>query len=94
MGVTKHLIDWNIIGGNPGNPGEVTERLEEVRRENIPDRRCQESVEEKSFTANTTSSSDTCICLRVQCVEKCTGDKVGRPDYNYPVSMSTILHSE
>jgi hypothetical protein len=34
--IPEHLVDWDIIWHDPCHPGEVTEGLEKVSREEVP----------------------------------------------------------
>ena len=63
MNVAKHLIDRNVVWDDPADPGEVAEGLEEVSGEEVPDSRAQECIKEEAFTADTTTVTDTSICL-------------------------------
>ena len=91
MDITKHLVDWNIIWRDPCNPGEVTEGLEKVSREEVPGARPSQCVQEEPFSGKTSSVTHTSVCLRVQGVEERTGNKVGRPNYFSKISTMAPL---
>lgn len=78
--VPEHLVDGDVVGGDPADPGEVTQGLEEVAGEEVPDGGGEEGVEEEPLTAHTTAATNTGVLLRVQGVEKSAGNQVGGPD--------------
>lgn len=82
MDVSEHLVERDVLRGNPAYPGEVAESLEQISGKDIPDGGCGERVEEEAFTAETTAATNTGICLRVQSVEKSASDQVSGPDWN------------
>jgi hypothetical protein len=81
MDITEHLIDGNVVRGDPTDPREEAERLEKVTGEDIPEGGAGESEKEELVTANTSTIPDTSICLCVKSVEQCAGNKVSWPDY-------------
>lgn len=44
VNIPEHLIEGNVVGCDPANPGEVAECLEDIAREQVPDSRAQECV--------------------------------------------------
>jgi len=81
MNVSKHLINRNVIRGNPADPREVTKRLKKIPRKKVPRGGSQERVQEELFTTEPPSIPDTGIGLCVECVEKCTRYKIGWPNW-------------
>lgn len=65
MDVSKHLVHWNIVRSDPADPGEVAESLEDVSWEEVPYSGSEERVEEEAFAAETTTVTNTSICLSV-----------------------------
>ena len=74
------MVDGDVVGSDPAYPGEVTEGLEEVSGHKVPECPCQPGVGEEPLTTDTSSCPHTSVCLRMEGVEKGTGDEVGRPD--------------
>ena len=91
MHITEHLVYWNIIRRDPCYPGEVTEGLKKVSREEIPGARRSQRIQEEPFSGETSSVTDTSVGLRVQGVEECTGNKVSRPNYFSKISTMAPL---
>lgn len=89
MLVTEHLVEGYIVGGNPAYPGEETERLEDIAREEVPEETTSETVDEESLPRDTAMLSDTGILLRMQGVEECTGNEIIWPDYKEIHRMKT-----
>ena len=80
MNVTKHLVDGNVVGGNPAHPGKVTEGLEEVSGNEVPECACCPGIKEEPLTVDTSSCAHTSVCLGMEGVKEGTSDEVGRPD--------------
>lgn len=78
---TEELVDNNVLGSNPANPGEVTEGTEEVAGEDVPDGTAEEHEEEEAFSGDTTSATHTSILLSVEGVEQCASNKRIGPDH-------------
>jgi hypothetical protein len=69
MDITEHLIDRDIVRGDPSDPREVAEGLEDVPREEIPRERPKEGEQEESFTTHASSMADPCILCGVEGIE-------------------------
>lgn len=78
---TEELVDNDVLGGNPTDPGEVTESTEEIPRENVPDTTGEEYVEEEAFSGDTASATHTGILLSMEGVEQCASDEGVGPDH-------------
>lgn len=80
MDVAKHLVDGDVVGNNPADPREVTEGLEKVPGEEIPDSRSNKSVAEEPLATYSSAVTDTGIRLRMKGVEKSAGYEIIWPD--------------
>ena len=77
------MIDDEVVRDDPADPIEVTEGLENVAREEVPEEGAGEHVDEETFTRDTASVPNTSVMLGMESVEKSASDKVRRPDHGW-----------
>lgn len=80
MDVTEHLVDRDIVRGDPADPREVTQSLEEVPREEVPGEGAEERIDEEALSGYSTTVTHASISLCVEGVEKSTCDEIVGPD--------------
>lgn len=61
--ITKQLIHDHVVWCDPANPVEHRECRKQVARQDVPQRRSGESIEEKSFSTYTTPITDSSVLL-------------------------------
>lgn len=59
------MIERDIVGSDPADPGEVTKGLEEVAWEEVPASAANEAIEEESLSGDTTPLPYTGVLLGV-----------------------------
>ena len=80
MTISEHLINGDVVGNDPADPGKGAQRREQVTREEVPDGGGTESIEEETLSAETTTVTNTSISLSMQSVKQGTGDQISGPD--------------
>ena len=65
MDIAEHLVDWNVVRSDPTNPREITEGLEDVPREEIPNAGADKRIGEKAFTTEATARAYASVRLRM-----------------------------
>ena len=88
--VTEHLVDWNVVGCNPAYPGEVAQCSEQVTRDQIPNGRCRNAIQEEPLTANPTTLTNTGVGLGMKRIEEGGRDQSIGPDYYEIWQLDTL----
>ena len=81
--VSEQLVDDEVVGRNPADPVEVAEGLEDVAREEVPEERAGERIDEETFTGDTPMSSNTSVLLGVEGVEQRAIDQIHWPNHGW-----------
>ena len=78
-----------MIRRNPADPVKGRQSLEEVARDPIPAERAEERVCKEPFTGYASTCAHAGVYVRVQRIEKCTGDKIRGPDHRWRIHQKS-----
>jgi hypothetical protein len=77
----EHLVDLDIVGGDPADPREVGEGGEDVAGEEVPGGRSGKRVNEETLTAHTLTITGTGVLLGVEGIEEGAVHEIGGPNH-------------
>lgn len=70
MHIPEHLVDRDVLGGNPAHPRKVAEGLEEIPGEDVPNRRAGEGDVEEPLAAHAPTVTYSGVFLGMEGIEK------------------------